>query len=70
MSEYKRGFDDAIEKVRQLAWEQSENYAKLHMESPKNISFMERFDRASIAITDFSTLLHDLFQCYAIGSEK
>lgn len=67
--QYRKGFDDAIDKVRKLAYEQAEKYAELYRECPAYIAFMKRFDVASVAITDFDILIHHLFQTYAVESK-
>lgn len=60
MYQYANGFIDAIEKVRQLAYEESERLAKLFLIVPQREAFMKRYDIASVALTEFSKLIKDL----------
>ena len=56
-TEYKKGFDDAIKKVRDLLYCETKNYEKLYIEN----KFIDLAFKG-LALIDFDILVHDLFQ--------
>ncbi len=65
MSEYKKGFDDAIERVLFYCNKQAQDYAKLDRESHCTC---KRWSDKALAIVDFRLYLEQLYQQHVLES--